>query len=117
MDNNNFSNILSVHLIVIDHLSLKLLIHCRYAASFKIWISKVQNFGNFELSPMEIHVNPFSATENIKYIYNVSGSSLMDKETLFKAECHFRNFNFLDVHEWINAMSSLQTEFPQALKS
>ena len=25
---------------------------CRHPASFKLWISKVQDFGNFELSPM-----------------------------------------------------------------
>ena len=26
---------------------------CRHTTSFKIWISKVQDFGNFELSPMQ----------------------------------------------------------------
>ena len=34
----------------IYHLTLKLF--CRQSASFKIWISKVQDFGNFELSSM-----------------------------------------------------------------
>ena len=31
----------------IDHLYLKLLLFCRYTASLKILISKVQDFGNF----------------------------------------------------------------------
>ena len=29
-----------------------ILCFCKHPASFKIWISKVQDFGNFELSPM-----------------------------------------------------------------
>ena len=33
---------------------MKLLIFCRITASFKIFISKIQDFGNFELSPMVI---------------------------------------------------------------
>ena len=43
----------------IDHLILKLWIFNRQNASFKIKILKVQNFGNFELSPMVIHVLTF----------------------------------------------------------
>ena len=36
----------------IDHLNMKLWIFSGCTASFKIKISKVQDFGNFELSPM-----------------------------------------------------------------
>ena len=35
-----------------DHLNLKLLIFSGHTESFKIGVSKVQDFGNFELSPM-----------------------------------------------------------------
>ena len=49
---NSFSDLFSVHLRAIDHLNLKLLIFWRHTASFKIWISKVLDFWNFELSPM-----------------------------------------------------------------
>ena len=30
---------------------------CRHSASFKLWISKVQGFGNFELSPMHLEIS------------------------------------------------------------
>ena len=52
-DNKGFSDLFSVCLKTIDHLNLKLLKFCRHTASFKIRISKVQDFGNFKLSPME----------------------------------------------------------------
>ena len=45
-------DLFSVHLKAMDHLNLKMLILCRHTASFKIWISKFQDFWNFELSPM-----------------------------------------------------------------
>ena len=51
----SFSDLFSVCLKTIDPLSLKLWIFSRHTASFKIEISKVQDFGNFELSPMGIH--------------------------------------------------------------
>ena len=35
-----------------DHLNLKLWIFRKHSASFKIKVSKGQDFGNFELSPM-----------------------------------------------------------------
>ena len=37
---------------IIYHLDLKLLFVYRHTGSFKLWIAKVQDFGNFELSPM-----------------------------------------------------------------
>ena len=37
-----------------DHLNLKVSILCMDSASFKIEISKVQDFRNFELPPIEI---------------------------------------------------------------
>ena len=36
----------------IDQLNVKLLLFCRHTACLKIWISKFQDFGNFELSPI-----------------------------------------------------------------
>ena len=44
----------SVCLRTTDHLNLKSLIFSGHTASFKIEISKVQDFGNFELSPMHL---------------------------------------------------------------
>ena len=44
---NSFFDLFSVHLWAIDHLNLKLLTLCRYTASFKIWILKVQDFWNY----------------------------------------------------------------------
>ena len=38
--------------ITANHLNMKLFIFCRHHASFKSLISKVHDFGNFELSPM-----------------------------------------------------------------
>ena len=38
----------------IDHLSFKLLIFSGHIASFKIGVLKVQDFGNFELLPMNV---------------------------------------------------------------
>ena len=51
-DNKSFSDLFSICLKTIDHLNLKLLIFCRHTASFKIQISKVQDLGNFKLSPI-----------------------------------------------------------------
>ena len=48
----SLSDLFSDNLKIFDHSSMKLLIFCRHTASFDIWISEVQNFGNFELSPM-----------------------------------------------------------------
>ena len=48
----SFSDLFSVCLRTIHHLILKLWIFSGHTASFKIEILKVQDFGNFELSPM-----------------------------------------------------------------
>ena len=48
----SFSDLFLVCLRTIDHLILKLWIFSGYTASFTIEISKVQDFGNSELSPM-----------------------------------------------------------------
>ena len=48
----SFSDLFSVCLRTIDHLILKLWIFSGHTASFRIEISKVKGFGNFELSPM-----------------------------------------------------------------
>ena len=42
----------SVYRKATDHLNLKLCIFSGQAASFKNGVSKVQDFGNFELSPV-----------------------------------------------------------------
>ena len=42
----------SVNLKTFDHLNLKIVNICRQIVSFKNGISKVQDLGNFELSPM-----------------------------------------------------------------
>ena len=47
----SFSELFSVCLKLIDALNLKLLSFCMQTAHFKFRISKVQDFGNFELSP------------------------------------------------------------------
>ena len=47
-----FSYLYTVCLKTIGHLSLKLWIFHRHTARFKIWVSNVQDFGNFELSSM-----------------------------------------------------------------
>ena len=47
----------SVFLRTIDNLNLKLLIFSGHTACFKIGVSKVQDFGNFELSPMGLTLN------------------------------------------------------------
>ena len=52
---NSFSEVFSVLLKTIDALNLKLLSFCMHTACFKFWISKVQDFRNFELPSMGIH--------------------------------------------------------------
>ena len=52
LDHNSFSDLYSAFLRKIDHLNLKLWIFSGHTASFKIQVSKVQDFGNFELSWM-----------------------------------------------------------------
>ena len=49
-DYDSFSNLFSVCLKTIDHLNLKLCIFSAHTASLKIGVSKVKDFGNFELS-------------------------------------------------------------------
>ena len=44
--------IFSVYLKTIDYLKLEIVDIYRHTANFKIWFSKVQDFGNFELSPV-----------------------------------------------------------------
>ena len=51
-DHNSFSDLFSVYLRVFDHLNFKLLIFSGHTAIFKTGVSKVQDFGNLELSPM-----------------------------------------------------------------
>ena len=46
------SDLYSVCLKTIDHLSFKLGIFSGHVASFQIRVLKVQDFGDFELSPM-----------------------------------------------------------------
>ena len=56
-DNSCFFDFLSAYVRTVHHLNLKLLIFYSYSASFNIWISEVQDFGNFELSPMDKEVS------------------------------------------------------------
>ena len=51
---NSFSDLFSVCLRTFDHLNLKLWIISGHTANFKIGVSKVQDLGNFEGSPMHI---------------------------------------------------------------
>ena len=51
-DYNRFSDSYLVCLKAIDHLNLKLRIISGHTASFKIGVSKVQDFGKFGPSPM-----------------------------------------------------------------
>ena len=53
-DYNRFSYLYTVCLKTTDHLNLNIRIFTGHTASFGV--SKVQDFGNFELSPMFIHV-------------------------------------------------------------
>ena len=90
-DFNSFSELFSVHLLAIDHLLLKLLTLCRHTASFKIWISKIQDFLNFELSPMLLALNtmnPLIGCDNRIFLWVDKGSG----QTL---GLHFRK---VDVH-------------------
>ena len=48
----SFSNLFSVCLMTIDHLKFKFRTFCGHIACCKIGVLKVQDFGNFELSPM-----------------------------------------------------------------
>ena len=51
-DRYRFSDLYSVCLKTFEHLSFKLSIFSGRIGSFKIRVLKVQNFGNFKLSPM-----------------------------------------------------------------
>ena len=52
-DCNIFTDSFSVCLKTIDHLNLELCIFSGHTASFKFRVSKVQDFENLELSPMQ----------------------------------------------------------------
>ena len=54
--NNSFSDLISVYLKGICPLNLEF---WRHTASFKFWFSKVQDFGNSELSPMIVYTHKF----------------------------------------------------------
>ena len=54
-DHNSFSDLFIVFLRTIDHLNLKLRIFSGHNASLKNGVLKVQDFENFELSPMQAH--------------------------------------------------------------
>ena len=56
-DYNSISNLLSLSHKTIDLLNWKFLVVYRHNASFEIWISKVQDFQNFEISPMGELIN------------------------------------------------------------
>ena len=74
-DYNWFSDLYSVCLKTIDHLNFKLWIFSGHTASFKIGILKVQDFGNFELSPMHEfgalfwHMNIFCLLQFVTTLY------------------------------------------------
>ena len=56
-DYDSFSYLVSVYRKTTDHLNFNLLMFYRYTLSFKISISKVQDFSNFELSPVLPNMN------------------------------------------------------------
>ena len=56
-DYYRFSDLYSVCLKTIDHLSFKLSIISGHTASFKIGVLKVQDFVNVELSPFEMYAH------------------------------------------------------------
>ena len=53
-DHNSFSDLFSVCLRAFDHINFQLRIFSGHTASFKTGVSKVQNFVNFEFSPMQV---------------------------------------------------------------
>ena len=57
----SFYDLFSICLRAIDHLILKLWVFSGHTASFKIEILKVQDFGDFELSPMHMQQVPNSS--------------------------------------------------------
>ena len=74
----------SVYIKPTDHLYLKVVIFSRSAASFKIWISKVQDFVNFYLSPMDAHIIPAWGST---HIFCVILSKLILPITLLAFSC------------------------------
>ena len=61
-DYNRFSDLYSVCLKTFDHLTLKLLMFSEHTACLKIGVSKVQDFGNFELSTIYLEVVTIAET-------------------------------------------------------
>ena len=72
-------DLFSVCLRTTDHLNMKLLIFSGHTASFKIEVSEVQDFGNFELSPM-CHVTPYT---HIYYVHVISSISRTRSKAIF----------------------------------
>ena len=56
-DSNSFFDLFSVFLETIDHLDLKLLIFIGILQVLRYVFQKVEDFGNFELSPMLSHMH------------------------------------------------------------
>ena len=87
VDFDCFSNLFSVHLWAIDHLSLKLLIVCGHTASLNIWISKVQYFEILNFHPCN-HTCLFhcsNLSESLKWCLNLPCCSLvMDSISVFQ---------------------------------
>ena len=69
-DYNSFSDLFSIHVKTIDHLDFKLLVFSRHTACLKIGISKVQDFENYELSPISWYwcFNSFFASRDLGII-------------------------------------------------
>ena len=88
-DFNSFSDIFSVHLRAIDHLNSNLLILCWYTVSYKIWFSKVQDFWNFELSPMTFIVIMPNLRYN-KMVANVINEPALEIFYIYCISQHWR---------------------------
>ena len=73
--NNSFPDLVSVYLKVFDPY-LEFLITWMYTASFKFWFFKVQNFSNFELSPMHCKHDINSIYLLIYLLYLYSNTSI-----------------------------------------
>ena len=78
-----FSYLYTVWLKTNGHLNLKFRLFSGHTASFKIWVSKDQDFGNFEHSPIliEIHFCYFS-TKNMLWYWTCQKTRLIETALL-----------------------------------
>ena len=71
-DYNSFTDLFLSVLKAIDHLNMNMLLFCWHTACFKVGISKVQDFENFELTPMYLQQTGKKKTFSGKNIGEIS---------------------------------------------